>query len=91
MTMKTKDEDEEDEDEDYVSCDVDSLFTNIPVQEASDYIIHQVCRVKTLSPIYDKTIFKRLSDYRVLVSAELEIIQTKRGLFYGRSIISNTG
>ena len=31
------------------------------------------------------------SDYRVLVSAETEIIQTSRGLFHGRSIIINTG
>ena len=49
-----------DEDEEYVSYDVDSLFTNIPVQEAIDYIIHQIYTEKKLPHIYSKTIFRRL-------------------------------
>ena len=35
-----------DEDKEYVSYDVDSLFTNISVQEIIDYIVHQNCTEK---------------------------------------------
>ena len=38
-----------DEDEEYISYDMDSLFTNIPVQEIIDYIIHQICSEKKRS------------------------------------------
>ena len=36
------------EDIEYVSYDVDSLFTNVPVQETIDYVIHQIYTEKKL-------------------------------------------
>ena len=48
------------ENEEYVSYDVDSLFTNIPVQETIDHIIHQIYTEKKLPQICSKTIFRRL-------------------------------
>ena len=44
----------------YVSYDVDSLFTNIPLKETIDYIIHKIYNEKLLKPICKKLIFKRL-------------------------------
>ena len=44
----------------YVSYDVDSLFTNIPLKETIDYIIHKTHNEKLLKPICKKLIFKRL-------------------------------
>ena len=49
-----------DEYEEYVSCDVDSSFTNIPVQETIDYSIHEIYTEKKLPQICSKTIFSRL-------------------------------
>ena len=46
--------------EEYVSYDVDSLFTNIPVKETIQYIIHQIYNEKKVSQICSKTIFRRL-------------------------------
>ena len=46
--------------EEYVSCDVDSLFTNIPVEETIEYIIHQIYNEKKVPQICSKTIFRRL-------------------------------
>ena len=46
--------------EEYVSYDVDSLFTNIPLKETIDYIIHKIYIEKFLKPICKKLIFKRL-------------------------------
>ncbi|KAK3745971.1 hypothetical protein QZH41_004134 [Actinostola sp. cb2023] len=43
-----------------VSYDVNSLFTEIPLNETIDYIIHEIYDVNTLTPITSKTIFKRL-------------------------------
>ena len=48
------------DDEEYVSYDVDSLFTNIPVAETIEYIIHQIYTEKKIPPICSKLIFKRL-------------------------------
>ena len=48
------------DDEEYVSYDVDSLFTNIPVAETIKYIIHQIYTEKKIPPICNKFIFKRL-------------------------------
>ena len=39
---------------------MDSLFTNIPVQETIDYIIDQIYTEKKLPHICTKTIFRRL-------------------------------
>ena len=38
---------------------VDSLFTNIPLKETIDYIIHKIYNEKLLKPICKKLIFKR--------------------------------
>ena len=48
------------DDKEYVSYDVDSLFTNIPVAETIEYIIHQIYTEKKIPPICTKLIFKRL-------------------------------
>ena len=46
--------------EEYVSYDVDSFFTNIPLKETIDYIIHKIYNETFLKPICNKLIFKRL-------------------------------
>ena len=48
------------DDEEYVSYAVDSLFTNIPVAETIEYIIHQIYIEKKIPPICSKLIFKHL-------------------------------
>ena len=48
------------DDEEYVLYDVDSLFTNIPVAETIQYIIHQIYTEKKIPPICSKLYFKRL-------------------------------
>ena len=47
-------------DEEYVSYDVESLFTNIPVDETISYIINEIYQKNKLPQIYSKIIFKRL-------------------------------
>ena len=47
-------------DEKYVSYDVDSLFTNIPVEETIEYIIYQIYNEKKVPQICFKTIFRSL-------------------------------
>ena len=47
-------------DEEYISYDVDSLFTNIPVADTIEYIIHQIYTEKKIPSICSKLIFKRL-------------------------------
>ena len=42
--------------EEYVSYDVDSLFSNIPLKETIDYI-HKICNEKFLKPICKNSIF----------------------------------
>ena len=44
-------------DEEYA---VDSLFTNIPVEETIEYIIHQIYNEKKVPQICSKTVFRRL-------------------------------
>ena len=46
--------------EEYVSFDVESLFTNIPVDETINYIIKEIYQKKKLPQICSKTMFKRL-------------------------------
>ena len=46
--------------EEYLSYDVESLFTNIPVDETINYIINEIYQKKKLPQICSKTIFKRL-------------------------------
>ena len=43
-----------------MSYDVESLFTNIPVDETINYIINEIYQKKKLAHICSKTIFKRL-------------------------------
>ena len=49
-----------DQDEDDVSYDVDSLFTNFPIQETIDYIVKEICFKNKLKPICSKINFTRL-------------------------------
>ena len=44
--------------EEYVSHDVESLFTNIPVDEKINYIINEIYQKKKLPQICSKTVFK---------------------------------
>ena len=46
--------------QEYVSYDLESLFTNIPVDETINHIINKIYQKKKLPQICDKTIFKRL-------------------------------
>ena len=48
------------EDEEDVSYDVESLFTNIPINVTIYYILDQIYNKNNLKPIYPKLIFKRL-------------------------------
>ena len=47
-------------DEEYVSYDVESLFTNIPIKETIAYIIKQIYEENKLPIICSKLIFRRL-------------------------------
>ena len=46
--------------EEYVSYDVESLFTNVPVRETIEYIIDQIYNKEKLKTIATKLIFRRL-------------------------------
>ena len=46
--------------EEYVSYDVKSLFTNVPIQETIEYILDEIYVKKKLPKICSKLIFKRL-------------------------------
>ena len=46
--------------DEYVSYDVESLFTNVPLQETINYIIDEIYVNKKLKPLCSKLIFKRL-------------------------------
>ena len=48
------------QEDEHVSYDVESLFTNIPINETIDYILDQIYNKKKLKPICPKLIFKRL-------------------------------
>ena len=48
------------EDKEDVSYDIESLFTNIPINDTIDYILDQICVQHKLKPICSKLIFKRL-------------------------------
>ena len=47
------------DDEEDVSYDVESLYTNIPIEETINYIIDQIYVHKKLKPICSKLIFRR--------------------------------
>ena len=48
--------------EDYkdVSYDVKSLFTNMPVKETIEYILHKIYVDKSIKPFCKKSIFKKI-------------------------------
>ena len=46
--------------EEYVSYDVESLFTNIPLDETINYTINEIYQKNKLLQICSKAIFKRL-------------------------------
>ena len=48
------------EDEEDVSYDVESLFTNIPINETTDFICDEIYIHKKLQPICKRYIFKKL-------------------------------
>ena len=48
------------DDEEDVSYDVESLFTNIPIDETIEYILDQIYNKEKLKPLCSKLIFKRL-------------------------------
>ena len=75
-----------DEDEEYVSYNVDSLLTNVPVQETIDYIIRQIYSEKKLPQICSKTTFRRL----LLKMATESSIQLKQTLCKQTEIDSNS-
>ena len=43
-----------------VSCDVESLFTSIPIKETIDYSTHKICTKNNIEPMCKKSIFKKL-------------------------------
>ena len=51
---------ENSDDHEYVSYDVESLFTSIPVKETIDYIIHKIYTKNVIEPMCKKSIFKKL-------------------------------
>ena len=57
--------------EEYVSYDVESLFTNIPVGETINYIINETYQKKKLPQICNKTIFKILLHKLMTVSVSI--------------------
>ena len=61
--------------EEYVSYDVDSLFTNIPLKETIYYIIHKIYNEKFLKPICNKLIFKRLL-YKLTTDCTIQFNQS---------------
>ena len=55
-----RDEPPLDPSEEYVSYDVESLFTNVPVLDTIDYILEEIYDRKKLAPLCDRKIFKKL-------------------------------
>ena len=47
-------------DEEYVSYDVKSLFTNVPVKETIDYILNEIYEKKKLPSLCKRSMFKKL-------------------------------
>ena len=68
--------------EEYVSYDVDSLFTNIPLKETIDYIIHKIYNEKFLQPISKALILKRLL-YKLTTDCTFQFNQLFYKQIYG--------
>ena len=80
-----------DEYEECLSYDVDSLFTNIPVEESVDYITCQIYTKKKLYQICSKTIIRKIiaqSDNSFIESAETGIIQTQGSSMGGPLLVT---
>ena len=77
--------------EQYVSYDVESLFTNVPVHETIETIINEIYVENKLPKLCSKLIFKRLllkltTEY---FYARFKILQTSRWMFHGRTTLCN--
>ena len=59
--MSLKQQDPSSPDKEYVSYDVESLFTNVPVHETIDYILQEIYVKEKLPKICSKLIMKQLS------------------------------
>ena len=82
------------QDEEYVSYDIESLFTNVPLHETINYIIEEIYINKKLKPLCNKLIFKRLltnSNYRMHVYVQQQVLSIDRRLCNGWSTISHDG
>ena len=82
------------QDEEYVSYDIESLFTNVPLHETINYIIEEIYINKKLKPMCNKLIFKRLltnSNYRMHFYVQQQVLSTGRRLCNGWSTISHHG
>ena len=69
-------------DEEDVSYDVESLFTNIPVQDTIYYILNQIYVGGKLNPICSKLVFKRL-----LQKITTEVSFTFDGNFFKQMVV----
>ena len=43
-----------------ISCDMESLFTSIPIKETIDYIIHKIYIEKVIEPMCKNSVFRKL-------------------------------
>ena len=71
------------DDEEYVSYDVVSLFTNIPLDETIDYIIESIYTHEKLPQICSKFVFRRLlekitKDCTILVDFKKSFVIAKK-------------
>ena len=67
--------------EEYLSYGGDSLFTNIPLKEKNDYIIHKIYNEKLLKPICKKTHIQAIAEQiynRLYDPIQPKFLQTNR-------------
>ena len=80
------------EDEEDISYDIESLFTNIPINATIDYILDQVYDQRKLKSICSKLILKWLLiklPTEVTFTFNSKHFQTNRRLYQGWSCFSN--
>ena len=65
------------DDEEYVSYDIESLFTNIPIKDTIEYIVEEIYTQKMLKLICSKLIFKSL-----LLKLATQFTYTFNHMFY---------
>ena len=82
--------DTSDPDEEYVSYDVESLFTSIPVSETIDYVIKEIYENKVIKPMYkSKLIFRRLLEKltkNCVFSVNIKLVKQVEGCPMGGAI-----